>query len=161
MNAAPCSWRVVTWRGPFASAAAPSASSTSIVSSPGTEKTYSQPSAVRHSTSNWAAVRLAGLTARAYQAPLRRLGGPPKPPSASRICGAHGTDRMGPEPPPDVRAPHPDARRPGAPPPPGAAPRAPRRGAAGSPASGLDERDLHDVLGDEPDLHLVAAQDVA
>ena len=25
----------------------------------------------------------------------------------------------------------------------------------------LDERDLHDVLGEEPDLHLVAAEDVA
>src|SRR5207342_995153 len=34
-----------------------SASRTSIVSSPGTEKTYSQPSAARHSTSSAAAVR--------------------------------------------------------------------------------------------------------
>ena len=37
--------------------AAPSASRTSIVSSPGTEKTYSQPSAARQSTRRWAAVR--------------------------------------------------------------------------------------------------------
>src|SRR5258705_4566318 len=58
MNAAPCSWRVVMWRR------APcrlSASRTSIVSSPGTEKTYSQPSAARHSTSSAAAVRGASV----------------------------------------------------------------------------------------------------
>src|SRR5262245_24372246 len=60
MNAAPCSWRVVTWRTVEWSA---SASSTSIVSSPGTENTHSQPSAARQSTRRWAAVRRgAGLT---------------------------------------------------------------------------------------------------
>src|SRR6187397_2095283 len=54
MNAAPCSCRVVMWR---TTSWRLSASRTSIVASPGTEKTYSQPSAARHSTSSVAAVR--------------------------------------------------------------------------------------------------------
>src|SRR5688500_13149667 len=54
MKAAPCSWRVVTWR---ICSLRLSASRTSIVSSPGTEKTHSQPSASRHSTRRSAAVR--------------------------------------------------------------------------------------------------------
>src|SRR4029077_12493449 len=54
MNAAPRAWRVVTCR---ISGRRDRASRTSIVSSPGTEKTYSQPSAARHSTSRAAAVR--------------------------------------------------------------------------------------------------------
>ena len=58
MNAAPCSWRVVMWRTVGWSA---SASRMSIVSSPGTEKTYSQRSASRHATSRSAAVRGLGV----------------------------------------------------------------------------------------------------
>ena len=54
MNAAPCSWRVVTW---VTDSWRRSASRMSIVSSPGTEKTYRQPSAARHSTRSAAAVR--------------------------------------------------------------------------------------------------------
>src|SRR5436190_5597889 len=54
MNAAPCSWRVVMWRTRLSRL---SASSTSIVSSPGTENTYRQPSVARHSTRRSAAVR--------------------------------------------------------------------------------------------------------
>src|SRR5262245_6515861 len=54
MKAAPCSWRVVTWRTPVWTLRA---SRTSMVSSPGTENTYSQPSAARQSTRRWAAVR--------------------------------------------------------------------------------------------------------
>ena len=53
MNAAPCSWRVVTCRMRLSSA---SASRMSIVSSPGTENTHSQPSAARQSTSRREAV---------------------------------------------------------------------------------------------------------
>jgi hypothetical protein len=53
MNAAPCSWRVVTWVMRVSSARA---SRMSIVSSPGTENTHSQPSAARQSTRSWAAV---------------------------------------------------------------------------------------------------------
>src|SRR3954454_20690204 len=54
MNAAPCSWRVVTC---WICVCRDSASRTSIVSSPGTEKTYSQPSAARQSTTRSAARR--------------------------------------------------------------------------------------------------------
>src|SRR6187401_1147198 len=58
MNAAPCSCRVVMW---WTASWRLNASRTSIVSSPGTEKTYSQPSAARHSTSSAAAVRGASV----------------------------------------------------------------------------------------------------
>src|SRR4051812_7688633 len=54
MNAAPCSWRGGTGRIEMWSTRG---SRMSIVSSPGTEKTYSQPSATRQSTRRWAAVR--------------------------------------------------------------------------------------------------------
>src|SRR6186713_2993537 len=53
MNAAPCSCRVVTCLIRVSSARA---SRMSIVSSPGTEKTHSQPSAARQSTRRRAAV---------------------------------------------------------------------------------------------------------
>src|SRR5216117_1287397 len=59
MNAAPCSWRTVTWRIDSLRA---SDSRTSSVSSPGTEKTYSQPSASRQATSRSAAVRALAST---------------------------------------------------------------------------------------------------
>src|SRR5215831_11647370 len=52
MNAAPCSWRVVTNLIRLSS----SASMTSMFSSPGMPKMYSTPSFSRHSTSNAAAV---------------------------------------------------------------------------------------------------------
>src|SRR3954453_8560332 len=57
MNAAPCSWRVVTWR---TDSERDSASRTPLVSSPGPEKTNSVPSDSRHSTSSEAAVRPPG-----------------------------------------------------------------------------------------------------
>jgi hypothetical protein len=57
MKAAPCSWRVVTWR---TVGRRDNASRTSIVSSPGTEKTQSTPSAERQSTRRSAAVRCEG-----------------------------------------------------------------------------------------------------
>src|SRR6478752_3300896 len=70
MNAAPCSWRVVTWR---IRSDRLSASRTSIVSSPGTEKTYSQPSVSRHSTRRSAAVRAGrggeAMAGRVYRGP--------------------------------------------------------------------------------------------
>src|SRR5262245_35363551 len=76
MKAAPCSWRVVMWRTwPWPL----SASRMSIVSSPGTEKTYSQASAARQSTRRWAAVRApvvvtAGSLAGALARPARPAG---------------------------------------------------------------------------------------
>src|SRR5438552_17289819 len=57
MNAAPCSWRTVMWR---MASVCDNASRTSSVSSPGTEKTYSQPSASRQATSSSAAVATGG-----------------------------------------------------------------------------------------------------
>src|SRR5207249_8062085 len=59
MNAAPCSWRTVMWR---MASVWDKASRTSSVSSPGTEKTYSQPSASRQATSRSAAVRALAST---------------------------------------------------------------------------------------------------
>src|SRR5437763_16950426 len=108
MKAAPCSWRVVMWR---TSARLPSASRMSIVSSPGTENTYSQPSAARHSTRSWAAVRCV---------------------TPGRVAGDVGSSA--------------DPRCAIAPPTAAGARRRP---------SGLDERDIDDVLGEEPDLHLI------
>src|SRR5450759_473472 len=66
MNAAPCSCRVVMWR---TASWRLSASRMSIVSSPGTEKTYSHSSAARHSTRREAAVRAgaAAISARVYR----------------------------------------------------------------------------------------------
>src|SRR5258705_3874095 len=53
-----------------------SASRTSSVSSPGTEKTYSQPSASRHSTSRSAAVRVRAViaTAESVRSPAEEIG---------------------------------------------------------------------------------------